>query len=247
MGEWVVGYTVIFHWYQAPVVQRVDSTIHWITQLILRALIGWIEIYSVNSTIHPSNNWGQVSLKKWWNCWWPLTSSFVENNSLNITCNPVKVDAWSIFYILWKSQFSQIKRQTIPVNKNFIFIQRNVGVQTTRYIIIHLTWCSGIQNNIESGWNKRYLSAKKWHRNELNLLPLRQLLSCAEKNIFQIVEFTEFKAQTLKEFQRLCHLHHLLLILLCLLSWHKTHHQSTRNPLLLVWSSQTLELVSVAW
>ena len=42
-----------------PVVtQRVDSTIHWITQLILilRTLIGWIVIYPMDSAIHPLNN-----------------------------------------------------------------------------------------------------------------------------------------------------------------------------------------------
>ena len=45
---------------QAPVVQRVDSAIHWITQLILIALMRWTVIYPVDSTIHPLNNWGQV-------------------------------------------------------------------------------------------------------------------------------------------------------------------------------------------
>ena len=42
----------------APVVQRVDSAIHWITQLILIALIRWIMVYPVDSAIHPLNNWG---------------------------------------------------------------------------------------------------------------------------------------------------------------------------------------------
>ena len=40
---------------QAPN-QRVDGTFHWITQLMLMALIWWIEIYQVDSIIHPLNN-----------------------------------------------------------------------------------------------------------------------------------------------------------------------------------------------
>ena len=44
--------------YLAPVVQRVDSTIHWITQLVLLVFIPWIAIYPVDSVIHLLNNQG---------------------------------------------------------------------------------------------------------------------------------------------------------------------------------------------
>ena len=46
---------------QAPVVRRVDSAIHWITQLVLLVFIRWIVIYSVDSVIHLLNNRWQVS------------------------------------------------------------------------------------------------------------------------------------------------------------------------------------------
>ena len=39
----------------APVVQRVDSAIHWMMQIILIAVIHCVVIYSVNSVIHPLN------------------------------------------------------------------------------------------------------------------------------------------------------------------------------------------------
>ena len=41
-----------FHVCLAPVVQRVDSTIHWITQII-----GFGSNYLLDSSIHPLNNW----------------------------------------------------------------------------------------------------------------------------------------------------------------------------------------------
>ena len=44
---------------QAPVVQTLDSAIHWITQLVLLVFIRWIVIYPVDSAIHRLNNWGQ--------------------------------------------------------------------------------------------------------------------------------------------------------------------------------------------
>ena len=44
---------------QAPVVQKLDSAIHWITQLVLLVFIRWIVIYPVDSAIHCLNNWGQ--------------------------------------------------------------------------------------------------------------------------------------------------------------------------------------------
>ena len=40
----------------ALVVSRVDSAIHWITQLVLLAFIRWIVIYPVDSGIHLLNN-----------------------------------------------------------------------------------------------------------------------------------------------------------------------------------------------
>ena len=42
----------------APVVQTLDSAIHWITQLVLLVFIRWIVIYPVDSAIHRLNNWG---------------------------------------------------------------------------------------------------------------------------------------------------------------------------------------------
>ena len=41
-----------------PVVQMLDSAIHWITQLVLLVFIRWIVIHPVDSTIHCLNNWG---------------------------------------------------------------------------------------------------------------------------------------------------------------------------------------------
>ena len=46
----------------APVVRRVDSTIHWITQLVLLVFIRWIVIYRVDNAIHLLNNGGLGSL-----------------------------------------------------------------------------------------------------------------------------------------------------------------------------------------
>ena len=45
--------------HQAPVVQKVDSAIQWIVQLVSLILIHWIETYPVDSAIHLLNNWGQ--------------------------------------------------------------------------------------------------------------------------------------------------------------------------------------------
>ena len=42
----------------APVVQKVDNTIHWIAQLVSLTLIRGIVIYPVDSTIQLLNNWG---------------------------------------------------------------------------------------------------------------------------------------------------------------------------------------------
>ena len=42
----------------APVVQRLDSAIHWITQLVLLVFIRLIVIYPVDSAIDRLNNWG---------------------------------------------------------------------------------------------------------------------------------------------------------------------------------------------
>ena len=44
--------------HQASVVQKVDSTIHWIAQLVSLTLIRWIVIYPVDSVIQLLNNWG---------------------------------------------------------------------------------------------------------------------------------------------------------------------------------------------
>ena len=45
----------------APVVQKVDSTIQWIVQLVLLILNHWIVIYPVASTIQLLNNWGLMN------------------------------------------------------------------------------------------------------------------------------------------------------------------------------------------
>ena len=41
---------------QVPVVQRVDSAMHWMMQIILIAVFRCVVIYPVNSVIHPLNN-----------------------------------------------------------------------------------------------------------------------------------------------------------------------------------------------
>ena len=48
----------------APVVQMLDSAIHWITQLVLLVFIRWIVIYPVESAIHRLNNWGLVDRRE---------------------------------------------------------------------------------------------------------------------------------------------------------------------------------------
>ena len=45
----------------APVVQTLDSAIHWITQLVLLVFIRWIVIYPLDSAIHRLNNWGLLN------------------------------------------------------------------------------------------------------------------------------------------------------------------------------------------
>ena len=42
----------------APVVQKVDSAIQWISIRETNWVIHWIEIYPVDSAIHLLNNWG---------------------------------------------------------------------------------------------------------------------------------------------------------------------------------------------
>jgi len=42
----------------APVVQKVDSAIQWISIRETNWVIHWMEIYPVDSTIHLLNNWG---------------------------------------------------------------------------------------------------------------------------------------------------------------------------------------------
>ena len=52
-----------FHCFLAPVVKKVDSTIHWITRLVSLILIRWIAIYPVDSVIQPLNN--RALVDKW--------------------------------------------------------------------------------------------------------------------------------------------------------------------------------------
>ena len=45
------------------VVRKVDNTIHWInhyTVVVLPTVMTWIAIYTVDSVVQPSNNWGQM-------------------------------------------------------------------------------------------------------------------------------------------------------------------------------------------
>ena len=42
----------------APAVQKVDSAIQWIVQLVSLILIHWTEIYPMDSAIQLLNNWG---------------------------------------------------------------------------------------------------------------------------------------------------------------------------------------------
>ena len=46
--------------YQVPVVQTMDSAIHWISDSETNCNIQWIVIYPVDNVIHRLNNWGQV-------------------------------------------------------------------------------------------------------------------------------------------------------------------------------------------
>ena len=48
----------------AAVVRRVDSAIHWITQLVLLVFIHWIAIHPVDSVIHLLNNRGMIFSKR---------------------------------------------------------------------------------------------------------------------------------------------------------------------------------------
>ena len=50
--------STIINIFLAPVVQKVDNTIHWIAQLVSFILLRRIVIYPVNSTIQLLNNWG---------------------------------------------------------------------------------------------------------------------------------------------------------------------------------------------
>ena len=43
----------------APTVQKVDSAIQWIVELVSLILIHWIEIYPMESAIQLLNNWGR--------------------------------------------------------------------------------------------------------------------------------------------------------------------------------------------
>ena len=42
----------------APTVQKVDSAIQWIVQLVSLILMHWIVIYPMDSAIQLLNNWG---------------------------------------------------------------------------------------------------------------------------------------------------------------------------------------------
>ena len=44
---------------QAPVVQKLDSAIQWISITMTNCVINWIVIYPLDSAIHRLNNWGQ--------------------------------------------------------------------------------------------------------------------------------------------------------------------------------------------
>ena len=50
----------------AAVNQKLDSAIHWITQLVLLVFIRWIVIYPVDSAIHRLNNWGLIDIHFYW-------------------------------------------------------------------------------------------------------------------------------------------------------------------------------------
>ena len=52
------GFEKVFAQHLTPVVRRVASDIHWITQLVLRVFIRLRSIYPVDSGIHLLNNWG---------------------------------------------------------------------------------------------------------------------------------------------------------------------------------------------
>ena len=49
---------------QAPVVQKVDSAIHWINLHPVDNPIGFPNTYPLDSAIHLLNNWGQIMENK---------------------------------------------------------------------------------------------------------------------------------------------------------------------------------------
>ena len=44
---------------QAPVVRRLDNTIHWINRYPVDSVVRFVNTYPLDSVIRPSNNWDQ--------------------------------------------------------------------------------------------------------------------------------------------------------------------------------------------
>ena len=76
---------------QAPVVQKVDSTmrwiIEWIAQLVFQILICWIVIYPVDSTIRLLNNRGQAHIVQKLDCAMHLTEISPVDSTIDLLNN----------------------------------------------------------------------------------------------------------------------------------------------------------------
>ena len=84
---------VAFH-IPGPSCSKVDSAIHWITQLVLLVVIRWIAIYPVDSVIHLLNNRGQMYIFNRMSCLSNLRSKLLLHKGifcLKIRSNAIRV------------------------------------------------------------------------------------------------------------------------------------------------------------
>ena len=74
---------------QAPVAQRVDSTIHWINHYPLDNVNDFDSTYPLDSAIHPLNKWGQLAKPYELNClfYGPITTECCFSEECRSTLN----------------------------------------------------------------------------------------------------------------------------------------------------------------
>ena len=113
---------------QAPVVQMLDSTTHWIQWINIRktntCAIHWIEIYPVDSVIHLLNNWGQGSeTSAVWN--FCAGCHFVENSmvALRNVCCFFRLTKRQGFCLLFSLNCNILRYMVIPAGgeDNLVF------------------------------------------------------------------------------------------------------------------------------